>query len=140
MLRSNSKKFNEKLQALIIDTINNEDGASTKENLQITLDNLKACYSGNWQCYPFYQRPAILSPASVKDFIQGCGGFFEYAECKQIEELASLYCENVSEELNYIERWQRVLDKKGYEPILEHYAYIISKGLARLVKEYEMEV
>lgn len=112
MLKSNSKKFNEKLQALIIDTISNEGGASIQENLQITLDNLKSSYNGNWQRYPVYMRPGVLSPASVKNFIQGVGGFFEYCECKQIEELAGLYCENISEELNYIERWQKVLDKK----------------------------
>lgn len=140
MLKSNSRKFNEKLQALIIDTINNEDGTNTQENLQITLENLKSSYKGNWERYPIWQRPAIVSSMSVKHFIQGCGGFFEYAECEQIKELANLYCENVSEEKEYIERWQKVLDKKGYEPILNHYAYIISKGLLALIKKYNIEV
>ena len=139
MLKSNTRAFAAKLEALIIDTVNDEDGANLQENLQITFENLKACHDGKYGWYPVWRRPGVVSPANVQEFIQGCGGHFEYAEIHQIEELADLYSENDSEKAAYIKRWAEVLDKKGYEPIVKHYAYIISKGLTKLFKKHNIE-
>lgn len=138
MLKSNSKQFLGKLEALVIDTINCEDGDSLEDNLKITLESLKAAHAGEFGRYPILQRPALVSAPSLKYFINIMGGHFEYRECKQIEELADLYSENEAERKAYIDRWTKTLESKGYEPILEHYSCVIAKGLERVLRAHSL--
>lgn len=139
MLKSNTNKFMEKVLAHVVDCVSAEDCATVEEALQVTLENLETGRNGNWGYLPKWQRPAVVSPANVQYFIQGLGGHFEYREYAQIEILASFYCENEQEKAQYIARWEKVLDRKGYEPIVEHYAYIVYKGIVKALKAYKVK-